>query len=134
MKFIRCLSLLYILGATFALAQIQPETFKHIIIVVQENRTPDNLFGAAPSVAKCGVEDPMKNIDQTGDNGYADLNAPDVLGGNVPPLGDFFQLPLNQPRPFKSVSISDNPWPYTCFMNWNCNGVRPYVPEDPDEY
>ena len=32
--------------ATFAAAQtIPPGTFKHIIIVIQENRTPDNLFG-----------------------------------------------------------------------------------------
>ena len=32
--------------ATFATAQTIPVgTFKHIIIIVQENRTPDNLFG-----------------------------------------------------------------------------------------
>jgi Phosphoesterase family len=31
--------------APLAPAQIQPNTFQHIIIVVQENRTPDNLFG-----------------------------------------------------------------------------------------
>jgi phospholipase C len=38
--------LLFTLGATLAAAQISQGTFKHIIIVVQENRTPDNLFGA----------------------------------------------------------------------------------------
>jgi phospholipase C len=32
-----------ILVATIAVAQIQQNAFKHIIIVVQENRTPDNL-------------------------------------------------------------------------------------------
>jgi phospholipase C len=43
--------------AEVAIAQIPQGTFKHIIIVVQENRTPDNLFGAAPaSAAKCGQE------------------------------------------------------------------------------
>jgi hypothetical protein len=32
------------LGAMFAAAQTLP-TFQHIIVIVQENRTPDNLFG-----------------------------------------------------------------------------------------
>src|SRR5580704_9909577 len=60
MKFAaKSLLFLIALAATTALAQIQPGTFKHIIIVVQENRTPDNLFGAAPGVAKCGTEDPF---------------------------------------------------------------------------
>lgn len=43
--------------ATFASAQIPALTFKHIIIVIQENRTPDNLFGywatGQPSGANC---------------------------------------------------------------------------------
>jgi phospholipase C len=30
---------------SFAKAQIQPNAFQHIIIVIQENRTPDNIFG-----------------------------------------------------------------------------------------
>jgi phospholipase C len=48
------------LAATTASAQIHPGTFKHIIIVVQENRTPDNLFGANPShTGRCGTEDPF---------------------------------------------------------------------------
>lgn len=35
------------LFASFAVAQTVPAgTFKHIIIIVQENRTPDNVFGA----------------------------------------------------------------------------------------
>jgi phospholipase C len=32
-------------AATFAYAQTP--TFQHIIVIVQENRTPDNLFGGA---------------------------------------------------------------------------------------
>jgi phospholipase C len=37
-----------LLGAVLAHAQSQPlPTFEHVIIVIQENRTPDNLFGAA---------------------------------------------------------------------------------------
>ena len=44
--------------AAFAFGQtIQPGSFKHIIIVVQENRTPDNLFGASTMVGNtCGQE------------------------------------------------------------------------------
>jgi phospholipase C len=61
-------------SATLAVAQIQPYTFKHIIIVVQENRTPDNLFGASASLsALCGQEkNPVivgADIDNGG-NGY----------------------------------------------------------------
>ncbi len=36
----KALLLLITLAAVFAVAQIQPGTFKHIIIVVQENPTP----------------------------------------------------------------------------------------------
>ena len=76
----------------------------------------------------------MKNITYP-EMYYADANAPDVLGGNAPPLGDFFQLPQNQPRTFVPVSINNNPWPYTCFQYWGtCNNTEPYVPEDPDAY
>ena len=39
---IRILLLLAVLGATFSLAQNPP--IQHVIVVVQENRTPDNLF------------------------------------------------------------------------------------------
>ena len=48
--------------ASFAATQIQPGAFKHIIIVIQENRTPDNLFGAgAGSSSKCVIhEDPFE--------------------------------------------------------------------------
>jgi hypothetical protein len=61
MRFIaRTLMFSVSLAATFAHAQTIPAgTFKHIIIVVQENRTPDNIFGSAPSTAGegCGTED-----------------------------------------------------------------------------
>jgi phospholipase C len=62
MKFAtRCLLPLFALATTFAQAQTIPQgTFQHIIIIVQENRTPDNLFGSAPSLARCGVGDPFE--------------------------------------------------------------------------
>jgi hypothetical protein len=54
-------SLLFLmsLAATFAYAQTLPH-FQHIIIVVQKNRTPDNLFGSGPSGTTCGTEDPLE--------------------------------------------------------------------------
>lgn len=51
---------LFFFGAALAPAQtIPPGTFSHIIIVIQENRTPDNLFGAAPAPTGtgCGTEE-----------------------------------------------------------------------------
>lgn len=47
------MSVLASLGAALALAQTQPGPFGHIIIVVQENRTPDNLFGAGWGSGVC---------------------------------------------------------------------------------
>jgi phospholipase C len=35
-------------------------TFQHIVIIVQENRTPDNLFGNTPSMSVCNSEDPFE--------------------------------------------------------------------------
>ena len=35
-------------GATLAHAQPVPGQFQHVILVIQENRTPDNLFGGVP--------------------------------------------------------------------------------------
>jgi phospholipase C len=45
MRFSTWILLLVSLAATFAYAQTLPH-FQHIIVVVQENRTPDNLFGS----------------------------------------------------------------------------------------
>jgi phospholipase C len=46
MRFIAKILLLSVsVAATFAYAQPLP-TFQHIIVIVQENRTPDNLFGS----------------------------------------------------------------------------------------
>jgi phospholipase C len=42
--------LFILLGAALAHAQSLPN-FQHVIIVVQENRSPDNLFGGAVAAA-----------------------------------------------------------------------------------
>ena len=68
------------LMAGFAAAQIPQGTFKHIIIVVQENRTPDNLFGSSPpSGARCESGVPFESgVDI--DNG-----APNKIQGQMNP-------------------------------------------------
>ena len=43
------IALLFLLGSTIAHAQPQRNRFDHIVVIVQENRTPDNLFGSNPS-------------------------------------------------------------------------------------
>lgn len=57
MKHSRKISLLLFLfcfGASVASTQTIPVgTFQHIVIVVQENRTPDNLFGAGSAPGPC---------------------------------------------------------------------------------
>jgi phospholipase C len=44
----KSLALLFTLAATLAHTQTLPH-FQHIIILFQENRTPDNLFGGNPT-------------------------------------------------------------------------------------
>jgi hypothetical protein len=53
-----------------ALAVGQNGPFKHIIIIVQENRTPDNLFGSNPSIGNCGQEHPFETGVDIVDGGY----------------------------------------------------------------
>jgi len=45
---VKALALLVLFGTALAFADSQPGQFEHVIIVVQENRTPDNLFGGVP--------------------------------------------------------------------------------------
>jgi phospholipase C len=79
--------------ATFAVAQtLPPNTFKHIIIIVQENRTPDNLFGASPaSTAKCGQENnPLIAGADIDNGGYGYINGTRQLICNMPlPLSGY---------------------------------------------
>ncbi len=74
-----------VLAATFAFAQTLPH-FQHIIIVVQENRTPDNLFGGNPSTRPCGTENPFETGVDIESGGY-------VKGQNQ--IRCLIQLPLS---------------------------------------
>jgi phospholipase C len=67
----------------------------------------------------------MPNIDQSGDNGYADLNAPDNVAPNVP-LSDFFSL--QDKRGFTNIAA---PYPATLFENYYGNHAA-YRPTGPD--
>jgi hypothetical protein len=58
------------LGTILASAQTLPH-FDNIIIVVQENRTPDDLFGSTPiEHLGCGVGDPFESGVDIDNGGY----------------------------------------------------------------
>jgi phospholipase C len=61
MRFIARVLLSVSLAAGIASASTLP-TFKHVVIIVQENRTPDNLFGSGSALhhSACGQEDPFE--------------------------------------------------------------------------
>ena len=48
------------LSANAAYGQTSVPPFKHVVIIFQENRTPDNIFGSAPAQANCTQEDPFE--------------------------------------------------------------------------
>ena len=41
-------------------AQGSLPVFNHIVVIVHENRTPDNLFGSGPDRSPCNAEDPFE--------------------------------------------------------------------------
>jgi phospholipase C len=50
------------LAAAFAPAQQQPPSFSHVVIIFQENRTPDNIFGSAPAQTNCTQRTPSSRM------------------------------------------------------------------------
>ncbi len=63
-------------------ARAQPSQFEHIVVIVQENRTPDNLFYALCSIRKCSTHPDDSTYDIQLRN-WLDKNAPD---GKVQPV------------------------------------------------
>jgi hypothetical protein len=55
MKCVATTLVLFCLTATAAIAQLPANAIKHVVIVVQENRTPDNLFGADTALVQAGA-------------------------------------------------------------------------------
>ena len=51
----KSLFVLVLFATVAAHAQYPPNSFKHVILIVQENRTPDNLFQGLCSVRTCGT-------------------------------------------------------------------------------
>lgn len=90
MRFTASILLSVTLTATFAHTQTYhpPPAFRHVVIVVRENRTPDNLFGAGAGIhGTCGSEDPFEtgvDIDNggpmKGQNGDVCLAIVDAIG------------------------------------------------------
>jgi phospholipase C len=62
------IAILFLLGSTFARAQQERNRFDHVVVIIQENRTPDNLFGSNPNfepgvdIATSGLNSKGKNI------------------------------------------------------------------------
>lgn len=85
MKFPLKVALLMSFGAAYLYPQtIAPGTFKHIIIIVQENRTPDNIFGAGPATHfGCGIEDPFTPGVDVENGGDTNVGGSDTLICNV---------------------------------------------------
>jgi len=58
--------LLLVLFATMAAhAQYPPNKFKHVILIIQENRSPDNLFQGLCAVGSCGTGTNQYDIQST---------------------------------------------------------------------
>jgi phospholipase C len=83
--------LLPLLLASFAAAQVQPGMFSNIIIIVQENRTPDNIFGAYATT-------PCSN---NGNGGGYTLPGADLVNGTTN-MGNGTGLVCNAPYPMDS--------------------------------
>jgi len=112
--------------ASFATAQIQPGTFKHIIIVIQENRTPDNLFGAAPQKGSCTGEDPFEPGVDIANGGYTINNGQRIQICNI-------QQPMNTPTLDPGHFYHDWTADYDSgamdgFCHTYTNGITKYVP------
>src|ERR1700674_3500790 len=76
---------LFFFGVALAPAQTIPAgTFKHIIIIVQENRTPDNLFGAAPRIGGCSQEDPFEPGVDIENGGYVKGTQQPICNASLP--------------------------------------------------
>jgi phospholipase C len=68
---------LFLIGlATLAFAQTIPH-FDHIVVIFQENRTPDNVFGSGPARTPCNSEDPFEpgvDIENCGPNKVTNMS------------------------------------------------------------
>ena len=111
---------LLIFAAALALAQNGP--FKHIIIIVQENRTPDNLFGAGHGIGICNTPNPFEpgvDIVDGGYGYYVDTSGHERLG-----------LICNMPLPLSGwdAAIGDSVDPDHGYGAWTQDKTGKYIP------
>jgi hypothetical protein len=59
---------------------------------------------------------------------YADYNAPDNQGNNIP-LSEFFNLPVNNPRAFTSITTEQA----YCYFQNQCSYDPSWAPAGPDD-
>ena len=122
----------YVSGFRVPLLVVSPYTQAHYVSgacsggTCQNDQFPyQHDFGSVLALTEQNFG--LKFIDQSGDLGYADYNAPDwgTLRKNVP-LSDFFGSTAYN---FTNINTSQ---PYTCFQNFGtCTGTT-YVPGGPD--
>src|SRR5262249_15882691 len=67
---VHCLATLFVVSFASIAAWTQAQPFSHIVVVVQENRTPDNLFGSAPASVQCSGQDDFEPGVDIQDWGY----------------------------------------------------------------
>jgi hypothetical protein len=82
------LFLIALTATTSAFAQTIPH-FDHIVVIFQENRTPDNLFGSLPttSIGGCGTEVPFEPGVDLQNGGPNKVNNDTITCLNPEPLG-----------------------------------------------
>jgi len=128
----KILVLLFTLGATVAHAQTNLSQYvQHVIVVIQENRTPDDLFGQDSTLFNNGGH-------VRGASGYNQQGLDGcVASGSTPlqstsySLSDFFTFSQSNFHAFQTIngakyqpSCFHGPTPLTCFGS--------SYPQDPD--
>lgn len=142
-----------LLGTSLAHGQTyqRPPSFQHIIVIVQENRTPDSLFGSNPSQAHaCGNEDPFEqgvDIDNGGPSNFSGAPS-EICSAQLPDLSTGGGNHTHKPNwldqcdymngackmdgacsPNSVPACSNNPAsypPYTFVTRYGNTGVQPY--------
>ena len=92
---INAVVLFALLGTSVAYGQQLP-TFKHIVIIIQENRSTDALFGSNPAVGRrCGSEDPFEQGVDVDNGGYSKFTGTIICSSDLTNGSNY--NPLNPP-------------------------------------
>jgi hypothetical protein len=110
------------MASTAACAQTLP-TFDHIVVIVQENRTPDNLFGSAPASLQCNGQDDFEPGVDIQDWGYNNGTSHQCFASH--PLGPDSCNPDHSHGGFNNMW--DNGHLDSCGLNTNCPNLGCYA-------